>query len=106
MNNSANSKSDGSEKRNDSAEASALPRLDLYLHEFCPYCHTVLDLIEEMGQKDSVVVHDILADPKEMETLIKVAGRKQVPCLFVDGKPMHESGDIRSFLLKLFSGED
>ena len=52
------------------------------------------------------MVHDILADPKEMETLIKVAGRKQVPCLFVDGKPMHESGDIRSFLLKLFSGED
>lgn len=104
MSSSGNQKNGISEKKHHSDEASAQTRLDLYLHEYCPYCHTVLDLIKELGQEDRVVVHDILSDPEEMETLVKVAGKKQVPCLFVDGKPMHESEDIRRFLLKTFAG--
>ena len=83
---------------------SSLPSLELYTHEFCPYCHTVIDLMEEIGIMDSVVLHDVLQDPEEMETLIRMTGKKQVPCLVVDGKPMHESRDIKSFLFETFAG--
>ena len=33
---------------------------------------------------------------------IELAGKKQVPCLVVDGKPMHESKDINRFLYRAF----
>ncbi len=49
-------------------------------------------------------LHDILADPRQMDALIELAGKKQVPCLVVDGKPMHESKDINRFLYQAFCG--
>ncbi len=33
-------------------------------------------------------------DEEHLNTLIDLAGKKQVPCLVIDGKPMHESDDI------------
>jgi glutathione S-transferase len=32
------------------------------------------------------------------ETLIAVGGSRQVPCLFIDGAPLYESGDIIEYL--------
>ena len=83
---------------------SGLPYLEFYTHEHCPYCHTVIGLMEEIGIKDRVILHDVLQDEEKMEALIKMTGKKQVPCLIVDGKPMHESRDIKSFLLETFTG--
>ena len=61
--------------------------LKLYYKETCPFCKKVLRFIEKKGIKDVELV-DIKAD--------------EVPCLFIDGKPMYESMDIIKFLDEKF----
>lgn len=45
-----------------------------------------------------VRLRDIQKDPDALRRLVEVGGDEQVPCLFVDGKPMYESADIVRFL--------
>ena len=33
-----------------------------------------------------------------MQTLMEVGGKRQVPCLFIDGAPLYESSDIIDWL--------
>ncbi|WP_251212949.1 glutaredoxin family protein [Adlercreutzia murintestinalis] len=73
-------------------------KLDLYMKPTCPFCHRVMDVITEMGVGDQITMHDVSADPTALQTLIEVGGTNQVPCLFIDGKPMYESGDIVEWL--------
>ena len=35
---------------------------------------------------------------EDRKTLIEVGGMEQVPCLFIDGKPLYESLDIIAWL--------
>ena len=44
---------------------------------------------------------DIVTEPAAAEELVRVGGKRQVPCLFVDGTPMYESGDIVAYLASL-----
>ena len=37
-------------------------------------------------------------DPAARERLVRVGGKAQVPCLFIDGTPMYESDDIIAHL--------
>ncbi len=41
---------------------------------------------------------NIRENPSYKEKLIKDTGRGTVPCLYIDGKPMHESRDIANWL--------
>ena len=65
------------------------------------------------GQKRRVAIAGILAmhpkvlvldeptaglDPVARDELVRVGGKGQVPCLFVDGEPMYESEDIIAYL--------
>lgn len=43
-------------------------------------------------------LHNIHENEDDREELIRVGGKQQVPCLFIDGKPMYESGDIVMWL--------
>lgn len=79
-------------------------RLELYFFPDCPYCRKVLGAIDDLGLKDRVVFHDARSDPKEKEALVDLTGKTQVPCLVIDGKPMHESEDIKQYLYQTFSG--
>lgn len=72
------------------------PELALYMKPTCPYCIKVLNFIEEQGLK--VALRNIAKHEEHRETLIKVGGKQQVPCLFIDGKPLYESGDIIAYL--------
>ena len=45
---------------------------------------------------------DIMKDEAAAKRLVDVGGDDQVPCLFIDGKPMYESDDIVEFLEKNF----
>ncbi|MDU3124732.1 MAG: glutathione S-transferase N-terminal domain-containing protein, partial [Finegoldia magna] len=45
---------------------------------------------------------DIKADEANEKYLIEKGGQDQVPCLFIDGKPMYESMDIIKFLDEKF----
>ena len=45
-----------------------------------------------------VIYTDVRKNPKERIRLIKDTGIATVPCLYIDGRPMHESEDIVSWL--------
>lgn len=71
--------------------------LELYIMETCPYCRKVMSCISSAGRKD-VVYKDILKSEEAESTLVSIGGKRQVPCLFIDGKPLYESMDIIHWL--------
>lgn len=75
--------------------------LELFYKPTCPYCHKVLSFME--ANNIELPLHDIMADDAARERLIEVGGKRQVPCLFIDGKAMYESDDIINFLTKTYS---
>lgn len=52
--------------------------------------------------KVPVRYRDVQDEKEAAATLIRVGGQDQVPCLFIDGKPLYESSDIVSFLEEKF----
>lgn len=78
-----------------------IPQLDLYYRPTCPYCRKVLGYMEDHSIND-VTMYDISSDEAALDRLVQVGGKKQVPCLFIDSKPMYESDDIIAFLAKTF----
>ncbi len=67
----------------------------LYYKKSCPYCTKVLRFMEE--NKITLDMRDTL-QPGNQNDLIRVGGKKQVPCLVIDGKAMYESNDIIDYL--------
>ena len=72
------------------------PELDFYFFESCPYCQRVMNVINELNI--FVNYKHIYEDTNNMQKLIYITGKKTVPCLFIDGVPMHESADIMAWL--------
>lgn len=72
--------------------------LALYYRPTCPFCVKVLKRMEDLGIEDSIALKNISGDEEAEATLISVGGKRQVPCLFIDGKPLYESSDIVSWL--------
>lgn len=72
-------------------------KLDLYMFPTCPFCRRVLTAVEAQGRTD-ITMHNIHASEEDRRTLVQVGGMEQVPCLFIDGKPMYESLDIIAWL--------
>jgi len=75
--------------------------LELYKFDACPYCQHVFRAIERLGLP--VRYRDILREEAAARTLVEVGGQDQVPCLFVDGRPLYESAEIVRFLEKRFA---
>ena len=71
--------------------------LKLYMFDTCPYCRKVINEIESSGRTD-IEYHNIHKNELDRLELISVGGNQQVPCLFIDGKPMYESDDIIEWL--------
>lgn len=72
------------------------PQLDFYYFEECPYCQRVINVINK--HKIKVNWLDIHKESAHAKKLVEATGRKTVPCLFIDGKPMHESLDIMKWM--------
>lgn len=68
----------------------------LYMRPQCPYCKKVMNYLNSTGQK--IPVKDIGQDPQALQELIQIGGKKQVPCLFINGRPLYESNDIIQWL--------
>lgn len=70
--------------------------LVLYMKPTCPFCVKVLNFMKERG----IVLQqrNISVDAEAAETLVRVGGKRQVPCLFIDGEPLYESSDIIAWL--------
>lgn len=58
----------------------------------CPFCIKVEDFLARNGIE--IPKRSISTDKDAERTLIEVGGKRQVPCLFIDGKPLYESDDI------------
>ena len=71
--------------------------LELYKKNTCPYCRKVMDFISSTGRTD-IIFKDIQSDPEAEKILVTTGGKKQVPCLFIDSRPMYESLDIIKWL--------
>ena len=74
------------------------PTLDFYYFDACPYCQRVINVINK--HKIKVNWLDIYENQNALQKLTLITGRKTVPCLFIDGNPMHESLDIIAWLEK------
>ena len=72
-------------------------KLELFKYDSCPYCQRVFRYLEESGRTD-VELLDINRSEENNRRLIEVGGKRQVPCLFIDGAPLYESLDIIDWL--------
>ena len=77
--------------------------LELYYYPECPYCQKVLRVLDELDVADAIALKNIHADEDARRTLVDVGGKQQVPCLFIDGAPLYESGDIAEWLRGRFA---
>ncbi|HXH31440.1 MAG TPA: glutathione S-transferase N-terminal domain-containing protein [Bacteriovoracaceae bacterium] len=72
--------------------------LELYYFPQCPFCQIVLSAMRVTGIEAQVELKDVVDDPHNKQRLIKDTGKSTVPCLYIDGKPMHESKDIANWI--------
>lgn len=70
--------------------------LILYYYPTCPYCRKVTRFIDK-NNLDEVELKNINKDTQAEKDLIEIGGKRQVPCLFIDGEPLYESNDIISW---------
>lgn len=77
-----------------------MKKLELYFFPQCPYCQIVDEALRVTGIEKDIIYKDINENPHYREELVKATGRSTVPCLFIDGKPMHESRDIAAWIHK------
>jgi len=76
------------------------PELTLIVMPFCPYCSKVLRFMNKRGIEIEVKSTD---EPGVTEFLIERGGKRQAPCLFIDGKALYESDDIIAYLDREFA---
>ena len=74
----------------------------LYSSKTCPYCVRVLNFMESAGI--TLDVRDV-NHPGVREDLIRIGGKRQVPCLVIHGKALYESADIIAYLREQVAGE-
>ncbi|WP_085830031.1 glutaredoxin family protein [Collinsella vaginalis] len=69
---------------------------ELYYRPTCPFCRKVLNFMEQNSVE--LPLCNISSDDSARAELERVGGKVQVPCLFIDGKPLYESDDIITYL--------
>jgi thioredoxin reductase (NADPH) len=61
-----------------------MPEIVLYTKSWCPYCERAKQLLSEKGQTWTEI--DVEADPGQRDEMVRRAGRKTVPQIFVGGR--------------------
>ena len=72
--------------------------LELYVMTGCPYCIKVENFLA--SNRISIPQRNITTDRAAEQHLIVQGGKRQVPCLFIDGKALYESSDIITWAQK------
>jgi len=75
--------------------------LTLYKFDSCFFCRRVFQVIDDL--EIPVRYRDIRSEAGAREELAEKGGSTQVPCLFVDSKPIYESQDIIRYLEDTFA---
>lgn len=71
--------------------------LELFKFDSCPFCVRVLNVVRDLGV-EGIKLRDTMREPNANAELIERGGKRQVPCLFIDGQALYESGDIAAWL--------
>ncbi|MDR2105876.1 MAG: glutathione S-transferase N-terminal domain-containing protein [Coriobacteriales bacterium] len=76
-----------------------MDELALYYSPSCPFCLKVLRFLEQNG-----IIIDLRStmEADNLQVLLDVGKKNQVPCLFIGGKALYESDDIISYLAQRF----
>ena len=61
-------------------------RVVVYSGPSCPYCGRAKQLLRERGVAFEEI--DVAADPTQRAFMIEASGRRTVPQIFVDGRPI------------------
>lgn len=72
-------------------------KLELFCRTTCPYCVKVLNFMEK-NDIQGVEIKEISINNEFEKELIMIGGKRQVPCLVIDGMAMYESDDIIQWL--------
>lgn len=78
-------------------------KLALYFYNECPFCMMVIHTIEQLGIEDQIEMKNVRKYEEFAKELLELNGKKQVPCLTIDRKPMLESREIIQYLENQFS---
>mgnify|MGYP000054682380 FL=1 len=70
--------------------------LVLYHYDGCGPCRRVKDTLRELSL--DIEWRDIHRSEEALNELLTIGKLQQVPCLFIDGKPLYESADIIRWL--------
>ena len=72
-----------------------MPRVEIYLTRWCPYCHSARGLLDRKGVSYEVV--DVGQQPeRRAEMTQRAMGRRTVPQIFIDDQPMGGSDEIHA----------
>lgn len=74
--------------------------LQLYVKNGCPFCRKVEGFMKRSGIE--LTLHNIDESGVDRSYLVEHGGKRQVPCLFIDGEAMYESNDIIDYLGREF----
>ncbi len=77
-----------------------MENLVLYHFESCHFCKKVIRFIKE--NDIDIPMEDVQKNEKALQELLDITKRYTVPCLMIDGKPMHESENIIQWLSDRF----
>ena len=72
--------------------------LELYVMTGCPYCIKVENFLASNGI--SLPQRNITTDRAAEQHLSAQGGKRQVPCLVIDGKALYASSDIITWVQK------
>lgn len=72
------------------------PRLMLYYSPTCPYSKDVLNYLDSINK--TIPMKNVYASEEIKKELIQKGGKKQVPCLLINDKPLYESQAIIEWL--------
>lgn len=68
----------------------------LYYSNYCPYSQKVLSYLSQIHR--TVPMVNVVNNPEAVAALMQVGGKKQVPCLVIDGVALYESDAIIQWL--------
>jgi glutaredoxin 3 len=63
-----------------------MPRVVIYTTNYCPYCHGAKALLRSKSIAFEEI--DVGADLARREEMERLSGRRTVPQIFIDGKPI------------------
>jgi glutaredoxin 3 len=70
-------------------------RFEVYVTTFCPYCVRAKSLLKKKGLSYSEI--DVTGDEEKRAWLVQASGgRRTVPQIFLDGKPLGGSDELHA----------